>query len=79
MTAFLRIFTAAVKNNDDHVSEFPVELDEDGDDAVPVLGFRHRKLGRNVLHEELQQEKVPLEVERSIDELMIVQWLARSL
>ena len=79
MTAFLRIFTAAVKNNDDHVSEFPVELDEDGDDAVPVLGFRHRQLGRNVLHEELQQEKVALEVERSIDELMIVQWLARSL
>ena len=72
MTAFLRIFTAAVKNNDDHVSEFPVEFDEDGDDAVPVLGFRHRKLGRNVLHEELQQEKVALEVERSIVEIMMV-------
>ena len=49
-----------------------MELDEDGDDAVPVLGFRHRKLGRNVLHEELQQEKVPLEVERSIVEIMMV-------
>ena len=51
-----------------------MELDEDGDDAVPVLGFRHRKLRRNVLHEELQQEKVALEVERSVDELMMFRY-----
>ena len=64
MIASLRIFTAAIKT-DDHISELPMELDEDGDDAVPVLRHRHRKLGGNVVHEELQQEKVALEVVRS--------------
>ena len=61
MTAFLRIFTAAVKNNDDHVSEFPVELDEDGHDAVTVLGHRDWPLGWDVLHEELEEKEVSLE------------------
>lgn len=44
-----------------HVSELPVELDEDGHDAVTVLGHRDWPLGWDVLHEELEEKEVSLE------------------
>jgi hypothetical protein len=53
-------FLQQLKTSTHHVSELPVELDEDGDDAVPVLSHGNGQLGRNIFHEKLEKEKVTL-------------------